>query len=231
MAGTAGTIVVALGGLTPDTALLRACLADARLLIAANGGTARLAALGLRPDLITGDLDSLSEAEREAAEAAGARIVAHPLPQEDTDGGVALRLAVQQGASALVVLGAHGGDRLDHSVGNLLAVFQPALAGISITLIDGWTEAWPLRAAGADVGAGFSGAPGDYASILPISEEITVSTSGLRWPLEQARLVRGDSRGISNELRHDRGRYVLHAGVALATHSFRQERLPNAARP
>ena len=130
-------VVVALGGPTPDTPLLRARIADAALFIAADAGAERLAALGLRPDLLTGDFDSLSAPQRDAAVRAGAEIVPHPDPQQDTDGAVALRLAVERGATSIVVLGAHGGARVDHSLGNFLALFDPALGSRPITAVDG----------------------------------------------------------------------------------------------
>ena len=91
-----GLVVVALNGPTPDTALLRARIDGASLFIAADAGAQRLAALGLRPDVLTGDFDSLPAARREAAVRAGAEVVAHPEPQQTTDGAVALRLAVER---------------------------------------------------------------------------------------------------------------------------------------
>ena len=216
----AGLIVVALGGPTPDTALLRARIAGAALTIAADAGAQRLAELGLRADLLTGDFDSLSPAERAAAERAGATVVPHPDPQQITDGAAALRLAASREPDAIVVLGAHGGERLDHSLGNLLGTFDPAWAHIPITVVHGWNEAVPLHAGGR-AGITFAGASGDYVSVLAFSERVRVRTRGLRWPLDDAVITRGDSTAISNELTGERGGVDLLEGVALATHFFR----------
>ncbi len=215
-----GLVVVALSGPTPDTALLRARIADASLFIAADAGAQRLAALGLRPDVLTGDFDSLPAARREAAVRAGAEVVAHPEPQQTTDGAVALRLAVERGAESIVVLGAHGGERMDHSLGNLLALFDPALGSLPVTAVDGHGEATALRADGR-ASVLFQGRAGDYVSLLPVSDAVRVSTQGLRWPLADASLSRGMSRGLSNELLGARGGYALSQGAALAVHVVR----------
>ena len=210
-------VVVALGGPTPDTPLLRARIADAALFIAADAGAERLAALGLRPDLLTGDFDSLSAPQRDAAVRAGAEIVPHPDPQQNTDGAVALRLAVERGATSIVVLGAHGGARVDHSLGNFLALFDSALGSRPVTAVDGYSEATALQAGGR-ASVAFDGAAGDYVSLLPVSEQVRVTSQGLRWPLVDAQLRRGASRGLSNELIGAQGGYALSAGAALAVH-------------
>jgi len=212
-----GLVVVALSGPTPDTPFLRERIAGASLRIAADAGAQRLAELGLQPDLITGDFDSLSPPQREAAVRAGAKVVPHPDPQQITDGGAALRLAAQRGAATIVVLGAHGGARLDHSLANLLILFDPALRAIPVIAIDGWSEAVPLHADGQRT-ASFSGRAGDYVSIVPISDHIRVTTHGLRWPLHNAPLQRGSSHGLSNELTGAAGGVTLHAGAAIAVH-------------
>jgi thiamine pyrophosphokinase len=212
-----GLVVVALSGPTPDTPLLRARIAGASLFIAADAGARRLAALGLRPNVLTGDFDSLPAPQREAAVRAGAEVVAHPEPQQITDGAVALRLAVERGAESIVVLGAHGGERMDHSLGNLLALFDPALGSIPVTAVDGSSEATALRAEGRAAVA-FEGDPGDYVSLIPVSDAVRVSTQGLRWPLADAALSRGTSRGLSNELLGPSGGFTLSEGAALAVH-------------
>ena len=220
MAEMAGLVVVALSGPTAATGLLRARVEGASLLIAADAGALRLSELGLEPDVLTGDFDSLPSRRRHMAAAAGTEIVPHPAPQQITDGAAALRLAVERGAESIVVLGSHGGERLDHSLGNLLALVDPALSSIPITAIDGWNEAVPLRAAGR-ARVTFHGAPGDYVSLLPLSDDARITTHALRWPLGNDLLQRGASRGLSNELTEGSGGFELLDGEGLATHTIR----------
>ncbi|MFN8630166.1 MAG: hypothetical protein U0838_07550 [Chloroflexota bacterium] len=81
----------------------------ASAVVAADGGFARSAALGLRPDVLVGDLDSLAPDGVAEAEASGARIVRRPTDKDESDAELALLEAVEMGATRITVLGAFGG--------------------------------------------------------------------------------------------------------------------------
>ena len=219
-------VVVALGGDLHDSALVRSGLRGAALVIAADSGAARLAAIGIQPHAVIGDFDSIDPAELWRLRSGGVEIVEHPAPQERTDADVAIELAVQRGARSLIVLGAFGGARIDHTLGNLSLLAHPALRAIPTWAVDGWSALTILRGDGIRE-MHFHGHPGDYVSIIPISDHVTgVSAVGLRWPLSNAALERGRSQSISNELLHDRAVIQLRAGTAAAAHHFRTQRLP-----
>lgn len=83
--------------------------------IAADGGYRAAKALGIKPDLVVGDFDSLGYVP-EAEE-----IIQHPVRKDDTDTLLAIRLGLERGYSNFVITGALGG-RLDHSFANLQAL-------------------------------------------------------------------------------------------------------------
>ena len=208
--------VVALAGEVEDSPLVRRWLERAGLVVAADRGALRLEALGLRPDVVIGDLDSLSEEQVAALRAAGVEIAPHPAPQERTDGDVALLLARERGASEIVLLGASGGDRWDHGLANVL--YAAALRAVSVTIVQGRTEAAVLRGDGRR-SVRFRGGTGEPVSIIPISTAVRgVTTSGLRYRLRSATLEFGSSRGLSNVLAGTEGGYEIAEGVAIATH-------------
>ncbi len=221
---------MALGGEITDTALLRARVRGAELVIAADSGADRLTAIGLRPNVVIGDFDSLRPERVAALDASGVEIVAHPHPEARTDGQVALELAAARGAAELVLLGARGGNRLDHSLGNVLFLVAGEFAAMPITLVSGWSEAIGLF--GRVQGYGresirFQGEAGDYVSLIPLSRQVLgVTTDGLRWPLDGADLSLGLPMATSNELLGTDGGFTIEDGVAIATHQFRQQRLP-----
>ena len=151
----------------------------------------------------------------------------HPSPQERTDGDVAIEYALQRGATSLIVLGALGGPRLDHAVGNLdlisstTAAGYPDLGGGRLDGADGVAPGMGCRSATC------MGGGGDYVSIVPISELISgVSTVGLKWGLEDAELPRGRAAGESNELLSERAMVRITSGIAMVGHHFVTERLP-----
>jgi len=218
--------VVVLAGEVEDTALLRRHLEAAELVVAADGGAARLRALGLWPDVLVGDLDSLPAELQAELRSQGVELAPHPNPQQQTDGMVALRLAQARGADEVVLAGARGADRLDHVLANLLYLAAAALREVRITVVSDWSEGVLLRGEGM-ASVRFRGAPGDYVSLVPISDELRgVDTQGLRYPLRQATLERGTGTGVSNELAGEEGGFDIEAGVTFAFHHFRQRRLP-----
>ena len=222
-------IVVALGGEIADSGLLRARVAGAELTIAADSGAARLEQAGLSPDVVIGDFDSLSESELAALRRRGVEIVPHPEPQQRTDGHVALQLAAERGASEVILLGAGGGERLDHQLTNLLFLVAEEFAAMPIRAVSLWTEAVGLH--GRETGFGrdqarFAGEPGDYVSLVALGAVRGVASDGLRWPLAGVDMELGLAGAISNELTGSAGGFRIETGRAIATHTFRQGQLP-----
>lgn len=217
--------VVALAGPIEDNALLRERVAEAALVIAADSGAERLLAVGMRPDTVIGDLDSIAAETLAQLRREGVEVAPHPAPEDKTDGHVALLLAQERGASEVLLLGAHGGERLDHAVTNLLFLVSDLALSTPITALYGWTEAVGLRATGARGerrAVTFSGDAGDYVSIIALSDAVRgVTTQGLRWPLREATLRLAGAAGMSNELNGSQGGVSIGEGVALATHTFR----------
>src|SRR5688572_12733305 len=113
--GPMKVVVVASGRLeTIDVAHLD----DADLVIAADGGAESLDAFRRRPDVLVGDMDSVGAALIERLEAAGTEVERHPADKERSDTELALETAVTRGATEIVLLGAIGGNRLDHELAN-----------------------------------------------------------------------------------------------------------------
>ena len=189
------TVVIASGDLAPDDARW---LDHADVVIAADGGATSLDRLGRRPDVLVGDLDSAAVELVARFEAAGTRVERHPIDKEASDTELALGAAIGSGASEIVVLGAMGGERLDHELANVLLLAEPAFDGRDIRLVHGRST---LRLVRDGETLELVGRIGDVATLLPLGAAVTgVTTDGLRWPLERATLRMGRSRGLSNEI-------------------------------
>jgi len=205
--------LIFVNGTLPDLAALRRLLLPDDFLIAADGGTRHILALGLTPAVLIGDLDSLSIDERRLLDRAGTKI--HPFPRDknETDLELALRFAVEAGYRQLRVVAALGG-RLDQTLGNLALLTDPSLAGLDIRADDGIQEALFIRDA-----CRLQGIPGDLVSLIPWGGEVSgVTTAGLRWPLSGEVLQPHRTRGISNELLDESASVHLDAGLLLVVH-------------
>jgi thiamine pyrophosphokinase len=204
-------VIVAAAPLTP-TPGLRARLAGGRAL-AADGGARAALALGLRPELVIGDLDSIDGATLARLRELGTPIESYPTDKDATDSELALRRALDWGAREIIMAGGLGGDRLDHGLANVLLLTAPELAGRRVVLLDNRAEATLLRAGERYA---WQGRAGELVTLLPIDGDAEgVTTHGLRWALAEARLARARTRGVSNETVSGRGWVCLERGCLL----------------
>lgn len=187
--------LVIAGGDPPDRGILDGA-GDAELVVAADCGLRVARTHGLSIDLVVGDLDSVSTGDVAWAEAEGAKILKVPSNKDFTD----LELAIEQAAACelmhIVVVGIDGG-RVDHELGNwaVLCAPRPQLleiktAGGTVTVLHGeFINKIDL-----------SGEPGEIVSIISRNGDAEgVTTTGLRWPLDEAVLSSSSSLGVSNE--------------------------------
>ena len=209
-------IVVANGELE-NPARLKARLAgwaEARV-IAADGGLRNCRQLGLMPETIVGDFDSIDPAEIPQLQRAGVQLLRRPQRKDESDLELALFRAHELGIAQVVVLGALGG-RLDMSIANLLLLAHPRLSELEIRLWSSDQTAWLLRPPGGEVG----GQPGDLLSLIPLAGDATgVVTQGLEYPLGGETLYFGLPRGVSNVLTASTARVQMQTGLLLAVHS------------
>ncbi len=107
---------------------------ESDLTIAADSGLSAFDALGLMPDLLVGDMDSVDPAVLARYEG---RLPEHRLNciKDDTDGVDALDLAIARGAKEITLLGALGG-RLDHTLANIQNAASAAAEGANVTILD-----------------------------------------------------------------------------------------------
>ena len=236
--------LVLANGSVPDRERLPAGTLDqVDLVIAADGGLRTAAALGLRPHLAVGDFDSAEPALVARAEAEGVAIERVAAEKDESDLELAVRAAVARGATEIVILGALGGSRVEHTLAGLALLSLAAVAAgprFEIAIVDERSTIRLLAGAAggsADDGAvrpaaslDIHGAPGDYVSLQPWGgDAIGVTTRGLRYPLHDEPLLMGPSRGLSNELTGPHGRVSCRSGQLLVIHTRRAA--VDAARP
>jgi thiamine pyrophosphokinase len=191
---------------------LQPYLAEASLIIAANGGTRHLYRLQRPPDILIGDLDSLSDELSAWVAAAGTQINQYPAEKDKSDLELALLVAIQY-RQEIFVLGALGG-RLDQTIANILLLAHPALQGHQVQLAAPHQRAWLVE--------GYSeinGRQGDTISLIPLDRETHVATTnGLKWPLQDEALAFGPARGVSNIMKADKAAVQVAHGRLLCIH-------------
>ncbi len=179
-------------------------------LIAADGGARHCLELGLTPAVVIGDFDSLQEDEVKALRKAGSKMVRHPRSKDQTDLELAIRHALNDGATEILILGGVGG-RWDQTLANLLLPALPDMPETRIWLVDGPSRATILRSGGR---LRFHGQPGDIVSLVPLGGSVLgVTTEGLEYPLTEEPLAFGSTLGISNTMLGNSASVELDIGV------------------
>ena len=156
-------------------------------LMAADGGLVHLHKLGLTPDGILGDFDSLGYVPQ------GAKVF--PVEKDDTDAMLAARQGLVLGYRRFVFYGSLDGPRLDHTVANFQTLQFLAdhgaegwLAGNTYlaTVLKNGTLRFPAKAEG-------------ILSVFCLGADAEgVSIRGLQYGLENGTLCAGFPLGVSN---------------------------------
>jgi len=187
--------IIFANGVLSDPAAARAAIQPGDRLIAADGGLHHLQTLGLVPDVLIGDLDSVEPGEVEDVRRADVRVEQFPVRKDKTDLELAVRLAQAEGAGDIFIFGALGG-RWDQTLANLLLLAHEDFRPVRIRLVDGAQQIYLIQGS-----ASIEGEPGDTVSLISLQGDARgVTTDGLEYPLLDGRLPFGSTLGISNVL-------------------------------
>jgi thiamine pyrophosphokinase len=178
-----------------NTAAIANLPSDA-FIIAADSGLDHAIAAHLRPDVVVGDLDSVTDDGLRWARANGVPIEQYSPDKDATDTELALARALAIAAEHVLLLGG-GGDRLDHSIGALTALGDASLA-VCTSVSARWGTATVHVLHGPRTIA-LQVRPGDTFSLLALHGPCDgVSVSGAQWQLNDATLRPASSLGVSN---------------------------------
>lgn len=196
-------------GVQPSDELIEAHRQDADMVIGVDGAAGTLVRHALWPHMLVGDFDSADRADVEKIEAAGAKLVRLSSEKNETDTEVAMNLALEAGADDIVILGALG-LRLDHALGNLAMLIKAHRHGARCRIID---ELHEITVAHGEYE--LYGRAGQTVSLLPMAGDVTVTATGLVYPLDGLVLRSDAARGISNIIAETPVRLRVSDGYAL----------------
>lgn len=190
--------LILLGGDLTVTKRLKQQIKGSRVL-AADSGMRHAAILGVEPELWLGDFDSTDAALSERY---------HHVPRQEfpvaknmTDGELALHEAYARGATQVILAGAFGGERTDHTLLHLSMATAQAESGRRLFLTSGLEEATPIV---GDVSAKdriFDLPDGTLFSLIGFTELVGLTLSGAKWPLQQVTVPFGSSLTLSNSVK------------------------------
>ena len=179
-------------------------------IIAADGGAVALHHVGIQPNILIGDLDSVSDTHVTTLADAGTDIRRYRRDKDETDLELALMAAVEQGATHIDLCCVLGG-RWDHTFATIALLTLPILKDIHVCIYADNQVLQIVRNS-----ATIEGKIDHVISLLPLTPEVTgITTDGLLYPLVDATLYFERSRGVSNVITHVPARIHVGSGILL----------------
>ncbi|MBI5839145.1 MAG: thiamine diphosphokinase [Chloroflexi bacterium] len=213
--------IIFANGELPNPESARALLRPDDFLIAADGGTMHILNLGLVPNIVIGDMDSMQESVLLRLGNSNVEMRRYPADKNETDLELALGYAIESGYREIIIVAALGG-RLDQTLANisLLADLRPfdvargRPSTFNLRLDDGVEEIFFCRSQ-----VQVRGRSGDIVSLIPWGREATgVVTENLKWPLSNETLYPHKTRGVSNEMLGEEASIKIDSGLLLIIH-------------
>lgn len=184
-----------------DFAGLRDVPSPGDLLIAADAGIKKFFSLGLVPDLILGDFDSLDSAPESLPIKKGTEILRFPIEKDDTDMMLAVKEGLKRGYRHFELYGGAGGQRVDHLLANIQTLAYLSKRGAKGSLYGTDYLITTITDDSIELTARFGATLSVFAHGGP-AEGVTLS--GVKYTLYAATLTPDFPLGVSNEARADK---------------------------
>jgi thiamine pyrophosphokinase len=208
-------IVVFANGEFSQPDMLRRWLRPTDRIYCADGGTVHALYLGITPDVIVGDLDSVPAHIIPQLEGNGVIVHRYPQAKDQTDLELTLEYALAENPDEIMLVSAMGG-RIDQMLANVFLLSREAYRHTRMTLVHENQLAVLVRGGQTET---ITGQAGDTVSLVPLSPEVDgVTFTGVAWPLHQATLTFGSSWSISNQMTGNEATVTIAAGMALFIH-------------
>ncbi len=172
--------------------------------IAADGGLCHTQKLGLVPDVILGDFDSLGYTPDHAN--------VYPVEKDDTDSMLAVRRGLSLGCERFLLYGSLDGPRLDHTIGNFQTLQYLCDHGAFGYLVGRDYLVTVVK----NGGLRFSEKAEGILSVFCLGADAQgVDLGGLQYPLTNGTLTPGFPLGVSNHFIGESARISVRDGSLL----------------
>ncbi|MFA5015873.1 MAG: thiamine diphosphokinase [Actinomycetota bacterium] len=182
------------------------------IIISADGGAENALKMNLVPDIVIGDMDSIKTADKEKIRARSnkTRYISTSSYKDKSDTQLAVEYALKLGIKKIIILCALGG-RIDHSIANIFLLASPFLKNIDIGILTDTSEIVIMRKSGA-----ITGDIGITVTLISLSPyTYFIKTKGLKYVLENEKLMFSPVRGISNVFTEKKAYIKIKKGILL----------------
>ncbi|MCL5070859.1 MAG: thiamine diphosphokinase [Actinobacteria bacterium] len=182
------------------------------LVIAADGGAKNCFNMKFMPDIVIGDMDSITIKAIESITSVKKPIkFINSVPEKDeSDTQLAVDYAVGLGTKKILIVGAVG-DRVDHTLANIFLLASPSAENSDIRILTEDSEIFVTKKS-----CQITGAAGKTVSLFSLSPCTNfIRTSGLKYRLKNEKLLFSPVRGLSNAFIGSKARIEISEGILL----------------
>jgi len=187
------TGVLFTGGLSPDFSTIKNIIHNADMVAAADSGFDTAVEMGIKPNIIIGDLDSIKNISY-LSEYPEAKILKFSEDKDETDTELGIIYLSQKKCDNIILIGG-GGGRMDHFLG-IVFLFDRDLSpnlwytdNTRFQKITGYSKIHSMK--------------GKLVSFYPLGKiGCSMKSDGLKWPLDNLHWEKGDM-GVSNLVTKD----------------------------
>lgn len=185
--------VVFAGGEYKESSLSKKAIKDADIVIAADGGAMHAISLGIFPNVVIGDFDSLPRPIQKKLERKKVQLIKFQKEKDETDTELAIIHAEKIGATQITLLGAISGDRIDHILANIML---STVIAVPLKFIQGNQVVFVAKGPSSFT---LSGKKNDLLSLIPLHKDASgITSKNLQYALNNSTLFFGKPRGVSN---------------------------------
>ncbi|HZJ68881.1 MAG TPA: thiamine diphosphokinase [Candidatus Eisenbacteria bacterium] len=212
-------VAIVLNGDIKNIIGFQSLLTQASYIIAVDGGLNHLIKLGIKPDIILGDQDSVSQTAMEKAEEWNIEVRKFPRNKDYTDSALALKTVLAQeifvrdfSEKLTIAFLAAFGDRYDHLLSNQFLAEKHS-DKVDFILSDGLNLQYILQGP-KDLKLNWPPLDleneGEFNfSLIAMSDQVgSISLKHALYPLEKYNLKHGESIGISNLLDSSKKKFL-----------------------
>lgn len=210
-------LVIIANGDCPDTDL-KDLGREGDWVLCLNGGSNKAVTAGIIPNVLIGDLDSLSAETARFVTSRGVEVLRYPARKNQTDMELGLEYLRETAGSSpewprnVLILGALG-ERIDQTLANIFLLERYARQGFRFRLPGYGVE---VLVCCGPFSVSLTGSVGLGLSLLPLSCIVEgISLEGLKYPVKGMTLRFGDTRGVSNEFTGCAAKVSFLSGVLL----------------
>ncbi len=185
-------------------------IVESDLIICADGGAKHADKMGIIPNVVLGDFDSIGHDCFNNVKNTNIKYIQYSTDKDKTDTQLGVEYAIENGCNEIVLIGSLG-TRFDHSFANISLLKYIIDRGAIGTVLNEHNEIHIIR----DY-IKLKGKIGDIISLLPITKNVEgISTIGLRYALQNAQMILGMPNGVSNVLIEEEAKIHIKSGLLL----------------